>query len=51
MSNEIALNYEHLCARFPGLPETALINKVRPLFGGLDAWIAAGYAVVSAPEK
>lgn len=26
-------------------------KKVRPLFGGLDAWIAAGYAVVSAPGK
>jgi membrane protein DedA with SNARE-associated domain/rhodanese-related sulfurtransferase len=26
-------------------------ERVRPLFGGLDAWIAAGYAVASEPEK
>jgi membrane protein DedA with SNARE-associated domain/rhodanese-related sulfurtransferase len=26
-------------------------NKVRPLFGGLDAWIAAGYAVASEPDN
>jgi membrane protein DedA with SNARE-associated domain/rhodanese-related sulfurtransferase len=25
-------------------------KKVRPLFGGLDAWVAAGYAVASANE-
>jgi 3-mercaptopyruvate sulfurtransferase SseA len=24
-------------------------RKVRPLFGGLDAWIAAGYAVEDVP--
>ena len=24
-------------------------KKVRPLYGGLDAWVAAGYAVVTAP--
>jgi rhodanese-related sulfurtransferase len=26
-------------------------KKVRPLYGGLDAWVAAGYAVVTAPAE
>jgi rhodanese-related sulfurtransferase len=26
-------------------------KRVRPLYGGLDAWVAAGYAVVSAPAE